>query len=90
MVLIMGTDMFLSFDRWKNPDVITAHAALGVLCRGDKGEKQAIEAKKAEMEAKGVRVYLVENQIITLFITFWQNYCKTGIGVCIFAVDNQP
>lgn len=69
LLLIMGTDMFLSFDKWKNPDVITANASLAVLYRGEKNEITAIEAKKAEMESRGVTVELVENEITPISST---------------------
>ena len=69
LVLIMGTDMFLSFDKWKNPDIILQNAALGVLYRGEKGEKAAIEAKKQEMEALGAKIELVQNDIVTISST---------------------
>ena len=89
LVLLMGTDMFLSFDRWKNPDIITSHAALGVFCRGEKGEKAAIEAKKAEMEAKGVKILLVKNDVTAIsstqlrqMLTFGcaDPFLPTGVG----------
>lgn len=63
LILIMGTDMFLSFDRWRNPDIITKHCELAVLYRGEKGERAAILERKAQMEANGVCVTLIENQI---------------------------
>ena len=69
LVLLMGTDMFLSFLSWKNPDRILRNAALGVFYRGEKGEKSAIEAKKAEMEAMGAKVYLVENEVVNISST---------------------
>ena len=69
LVLIMGTDMFLTFDRWKNPDIITDHATLGVLYRGERGEIQAIEARKAQMESRGIRVELIENEITAISST---------------------
>ena len=69
LVLLMGTDMFLSFDKWKNPDIILQNAALGVLYRGEKGEKAAIEAKKQEMEAKGAKIELVQNDVVTISST---------------------
>ena len=69
LVLLMGTDMFLSFLSWKNPDRILRNAALGVFYRGEKGEKAAIEAKKAEMEAMGAKVYLVENEVVNISST---------------------
>ena len=69
LYLIMGTDMFLSFRTWKNPERITTQAALAVMYRGDKGEKAAIDARKAEMEAEGVEVELVENDTIPISST---------------------
>ena len=69
LVLIMGTDMFLSFDNWKNPDIITANASLAVLYRGEKGETGAIEAKKAEMESRGVTVHLIKNEVTAISST---------------------
>ena len=69
LVLLMGTDMFLSFHTWKHPDVILENAALGVFCRGEKGERAAIEARKAEMEAAGAKVELVNNEVINISST---------------------
>ena len=69
LYLLMGTDMFLSFHTWKNPDRITANAILAVMYRGEKGEAAKIEARKAEMEAAGVRVVLVKNDTINISST---------------------
>ena len=69
LVLLMGTDMFLSFHTWRNPEIILDNAALGVFYRGDKGEIAAIEAKKAEMEQQGHTVYLVENEVVNISST---------------------
>ena len=69
LVLLMGTDMFLSFDKWKNPDIILQNASLGVLYRGDKGEQTAISAKKQEMEAKGACIELVANDVVQISST---------------------
>ena len=69
LVLIMGTDMFLSFDKWRETKIITDNAVLGVLCRGEKGEKEAIDAKKAEMESRGVRVELIQNEVTAISST---------------------
>ena len=69
LVLIMGTDMFLSFDSWRETKIITDNAALGVLYRGEKGEKAAIDAKKVEMEANGVKVELIENEVTAISST---------------------
>ena len=69
LVLLMGTDMFLSFQNWRSPDIILKNAVLGVFYRGDKGEAAAIEAKKAEMERQGARIELVKNEIIHISST---------------------
>ena len=69
LILLMGTDMFLSFDKWREPKIITDNAVLGVLCRGEKDEKEAIDAKKAEMESRGVRVELIQNEVTAISST---------------------
>ena len=69
LVLFVGTDMFLSFDTWKNPDEILKNASLGVFYRGEKGERSDIQEKKAELEARGARVYLVQNDVIPISST---------------------
>ena len=69
LVLLMGTDMFLTFEGWMHPEEILKNASLGVFYRGDKGEQTAIAKKKAEMEAAGVTVYLVRNDVIPISST---------------------
>ncbi len=69
LVLLMGTDMFLSFMTWRNPDVILENASLGVFYRGEKGEIEKIDALKREMEAQGHRVYLLENPVVQISST---------------------
>lgn len=69
LVLLMGTDMFLSFETWVHPERILKNASLGVFYRGDKGEQAAIARKKAEMEASGAKVTLVQNDVIAISST---------------------
>ena len=69
LVLLMGTDMFLSFESWMHPEEILKNASLGVFYRGDKGEQPAIAKQKTEMEAKGAAVYLVRNDVIPISST---------------------
>jgi nicotinate-nucleotide adenylyltransferase len=64
LILLMGTDMFLSFHTWRQPERITKHATLGVFYRGEKGEKEKIQACRAEMEKAGAKVELLENKAI--------------------------
>ena len=69
LVLLMGTDMFLSFHTWRNPEIILENAALGVFCRGEKNEQAEIAEKKAELEARGAKVELVNNDVVSISST---------------------
>ena len=69
LILLMGTDMFLSFESWKEPERIMELATLGVFCRGDKGEKEAILAQKEKLAARGARIALVENDVVAISST---------------------
>ena len=61
LVLFMGTDMFLSFLNWKNPQIILENANIGVFYRGDRNEEAQI-AKQAELlRTMGGVVHLIEN-----------------------------
>ena len=51
LVLLMGTDMFVSFLSWREPEAIMALATLAVFCRGERGERERIEAQKEKLEA---------------------------------------
>ena len=67
--LLMGTDMFLSFLNWRNPELIWKDATLAVMCRGDKGEKAAIAQQKEVLEAKGAEVVTVDNRVTAISST---------------------
>jgi len=69
LILFMGTDMFLSFHTWKEPERILKCVSLAVFYRGEKGEKASIDAKKQEYEAEGYTVYLVENPVTEISST---------------------
>ena len=69
LILLMGTDMFLTLEAWKEPERICELASLGVFYRGEKGEKETILAQKEALEAKGAKVSLVENEIINISST---------------------
>ena len=69
LILFMGTDMFLSIHTWKNAEIILKNATLGVFYRGDKGEAQAIEAKKAELQQQGAKIEVVQNVAIPISST---------------------
>ena len=67
--LLMGSDMFLSFLNWKNPERILAQAKLAVFCRGDKGEREKIAQQKALLEQQGHTVFCVENDVVQISST---------------------
>ena len=69
LIFVMGTDMFLSFDTWKKPDVILKNASLGVLYRGEKDEVSSVSQKKQEMEESGGKIYLIENRVLPISST---------------------
>ena len=69
LVLIMGTDMFLCFRSWRNPERILACCSLAVLYRGEKGEIRSVDEQKAEMEAAGTKVYLIRNPVTAISST---------------------
>ena len=69
LVLLMGTDMFLGFEHWREAQVILQNAALAVLHRGQKGEREKILAMKEQLAAKGASVEIVENAAIAISST---------------------
>lgn len=69
LVLFMGTDMFLCFQTWKEPERIARCASLAVFCRGVQGERDAIAAKQQAFAAQGHTVYLVDNPVTAISST---------------------
>ncbi len=69
LVLLMGTDMFLSLETWKHPEVILENAVIGVFYRGQTGEQTDVLNQKARMEKGGATVELVENDICAISST---------------------
>lgn len=48
--LLLGTDMFLSLDRWHEPEVIMSLASIGAFSRTEAGEREAFEQQKQKLE----------------------------------------
>ena len=62
IVLLMGTDMFESLDKWVRAEYIIKNVTVGVFAR-DEGELDGIMAKKAELESGfGARVEIVKTE----------------------------
>ena len=66
--LLLGTDMFLSFHKWKNPQRIAAQATLAVLDRGGKPEADR-EEQAAKLMAMGARVVFADNPVTEISST---------------------
>ena len=69
LVLLMGTDMFLSFDTWKETTRILNCASLAVFGRGMQGEQEAIAAKQQMYTQQGYTVYRLENPVTEISST---------------------
>ncbi|MBQ1410442.1 MAG: nicotinate (nicotinamide) nucleotide adenylyltransferase [Oscillospiraceae bacterium] len=64
LILIMGTDMFLSFASWRAPERIASLASLAVMHRDDKEDSWKAVCQEAERlrQQMGARVIEVENR----------------------------
>ena len=69
LYFVMGSDMFLTFEEWKNPDKITALATLVVLSRGIREEQEAVAEQKQKMEQQGCRIIALHNPITDISST---------------------
>lgn len=69
LVLMMGTDMFLSFMTWYHPERIMEEASLAVFCRGEKNEQASIAAQKEKLEAMGAKIFLISNPVTAISST---------------------
>ena len=69
LFLIMGTDMLVSFDTWRDPQRIVKHATLAVLCRGEKGEQETIEETLPKLAAMGAKVEILQNPVTAISST---------------------
>ena len=62
IVFLVGTDMFLSLESWRDPAGILALASVGVFQRAG-GEKSTIEEMAAHYRAAyGARIYMIESE----------------------------
>lgn len=70
LVLLMGTDMFLIFENWRSAEEICRMAELAVLYRGEKGEKEQIDAQKQRLEERfDAKITLVKNEALEISST---------------------
>lgn len=69
LYLLMGTDMFLSFQEWRKSAYILKNTVLTVFYRGEPGERQAVREQKASLEDRGAKIVLVENPVVNISST---------------------
>ena len=89
LVLLMGTDMFLSLLHWRQPETILSLASVGVFYRGNPEEEEKIRIQQEELQRKGAKVYLVNNPVTEISSTDLRRllsfdcaspYLPTGVG----------
>ncbi len=69
LILLMGTDMFLSFLTWHEHERILHDATLAVIYRGEPGEQDAVAVQKERLESEGAKVELVVNPVTAISST---------------------
>lgn len=69
LVLLMGTDMFLSFLSWYHAEWILKNAELAVFYRGEKNEQAQIAGQMERLASLGARVTLVHNPVTAISST---------------------
>ncbi len=78
LTLFMGTDMFLSFLNWKNPQMILENAHIGVFYRGDRNEKEQIAQQTEKLHSLGATVHLIENPVTQISSTVLRSLLVFG------------
>ncbi len=69
LMLLMGTDMFLSFHQWRCPERILRNAGLAVFYRGQKDEQQQLEQLAQQYIREGHKVVFVKNPVTDISST---------------------
>lgn len=69
LVLLMGTDMFLSFLTWHEHEKILKDATLAVMYRGEPGEQASVAEQRRKLEELGAKVELVVNPVTAISST---------------------
>lgn len=63
LVLIVGTDAFLSLPNRNELESILSNASIGVICRADREEIQKVEALTKELESRGARICITQTEM---------------------------
>ena len=66
LFLLMGTDMFLSFSSWYQPEQILKRATIAVLCRDEEAGIRAVLETRKTLVGQGGSVVLLENPVVEI------------------------
>lgn len=66
LFLLMGTDMFLSFSSWYQPEQILKRATIAVLCRDEEAGSRAVLEIRKTLVGQGGSVVLLENPVVEI------------------------
>ncbi|MBQ1679150.1 MAG: nicotinate (nicotinamide) nucleotide adenylyltransferase [Oscillospiraceae bacterium] len=85
LILIMGTDMFLSFSTWREPERIASLAALAVMKRDERMDTWAQVQREAEQlrRSMSARVIQVENRCVQISSTTVRRLLAFGAPDCL-------
>ena len=83
--LVMGTDMFLSFSTWREPERIAALAALAVVHRGESAGiwNRVLEEAEALRERMLARIVTVDNECVPISSTMVRRMLAFGAPDCL-------
>ena len=66
LFLLMGTDMFLSFSSWYQPEQILKRVTIAVLCRDEEAGSRAVLETRKTLVGQGGSVVLLENPVVEI------------------------
>lgn len=69
LILLLGTDSFLSFESWYQWEKILSMASIAVFARGEKNEQALIAEQKEKLERQGAKVYMTECRVTPISST---------------------
>ncbi len=67
--LMMGTDMYLTLDTWREAKLLLSMVTPVVFYRGDRQEKEQVEQKRRDFEAQGISSVVMENPVTEISST---------------------
>ena len=67
--LMMGTDMYLTLNTWREAEMLLSMVTPVVFYRGDRGERELAEQKRQEFEEKGIKSILLQNPVFEISST---------------------